>query len=43
MKSRKPEFAPTSTDLKSATDRIPVEVSAKVLSKIWGDEDLSKS
>jgi hypothetical protein len=34
IKSNKPELAPTSTDLKSATDRIPVEVSAKVLSKI---------
>lgn len=34
---------PTSTDLKTATDRLPVSVSAKVLSKIWMNEDLSKS
>jgi hypothetical protein len=34
---------PTSTDLKTATDRLPVSVSAKVLSKVWGNESLSKN
>jgi len=34
---------PTSTDLKTATDRIPVKLTASILAKVWNNEDLANS
>jgi hypothetical protein len=34
---------PTSTDLKTATDRIPVRLSAKILALVWQDEDFGNN
>jgi hypothetical protein len=34
---------PTSTDLKTATDRIPVGITSRILSKIWQNDDLASS